>query len=96
MRRIILGIIPAAVAALALSGCATVSDTLSTVTGTQTEDRCAWYETRLPVWREIATLAAPGSVRGEIAAANILVGEAYLAAHCALVLGTEADGIAIE
>ena len=85
MRAIILAL----TAAVALSGCATVSDVVSTVTGTQTEDRCAWYETRLPIWREIVTLAAPGSFEGEIAAANILVGEAYLAAHCALVLEPE-------
>lgn len=83
-------LIVAAVAAVALGGCATVSDAVSDVTGTGVEDRCAWYETRLPIWREVVTLAAPGSLEADVYAANILVGEAYLANHCAVVLGDSA------
>lgn len=73
----------AAVAAVALSGCETVSDTISDQTGTTLAERCERYQTELDLLRAIVTVAAPGSAKALAAIEAIERLELLVAVRCA-------------
>ena len=71
-----------ALGAIALSGCATVSDTISDQTGTTLAQRCERYETELQFAREALTLALPGSPTAEAAVTRIATLELLVDLYC--------------
>lgn len=85
----------AAVAALALSGCATVSDAVSDHTGTTLAQRCERYQAELQFAREALTIALPGSPTAEAAVARIATLELLVDLYC-IRAEPAAEGIAIE
>lgn len=78
MRAIILS----AAVALALGGCATVSDVVSDQTGTTLAQRCERYQTELQFAREALTLALPGSPTAEAAITRITTLELLVDLYC--------------
>ena len=78
MRRFLIALI----AAVALSGCETVSDAISDQTGTTLEQRCERYETELQFAREALTIALPGSPTAEAAVTRIATLELLVDLYC--------------
>ena len=70
MRAFILAVVVVG-GAVAVSGCVTVSDTISEQTGTTAAERCERYRTELDLARAIVTVAAPGSTKAVAAVAAI-------------------------
>lgn len=96
MRKIIPGIIPAAVAAVALGGCSTlVTPVVDDITGTTLAERCPGYLLDLQLAREGLTLAAPGSDEADMWAQRVTTFQALVDLYC-IRAEPAAEGIAIE
>ena len=74
----------AAVAAVALGGCATVSDAISDQTGTTLEQRCERYRVTLPLLHATLTSMSPASPAFDVVAASVTEIQAFLELHCLL------------